>query len=91
VFNYSEIRYQCMGATPKTAKKPVPQPNGDEELGLWVDNRLLSKHLKQPSQSMFQPAWPSADRLLHFADLALGSVKPDKFRSEKVSKQRTKI
>jgi hypothetical protein len=33
---------------------------------------------------------PSADRLLHFADLALGSAKPDRFRSEKVSKQRTK-
>ena len=76
-----------MGATPKTAKKPVPQRNGDEDLGLWVDSRLLSKHLKQPSQSMFRP---SADRLLHFADLALGSVKPDMFRSEKVSKQRTK-
>ena len=80
-----------MGAAPKTAKKPVPQPNGDEELGLWIDIRVLSKHLKQPSQSIFdQPAWTSADRLLHFADLALGSVKPDSFRSEKVSKQRTK-
>ena len=77
-----------MGATPKTAKKPVPQRNGDEDLGLWVDSRLLSRHLKQPSQSMFRP---SVDRLLHFADLALGSVKPDRFRSEKVSKQRTKI
>ena len=77
-----------MGATPKTAKKPVPQRNEDEDLGLWVDSRLLSKHLKQPSQSMFLP---SADRLLHFADLALGTVKPDRFRSEKVSKQSTKL
>ena len=76
-----------MGASPKTAKKPLPHTNGDEELGLWVDSRLISKHLKQPSQSMFRP---SADRLLHFADLALGSAKPDRFRSEKVSKQRTK-
>ena len=79
-----------MGATPKTGKKSVPQPNGDEELGLWVDSRLLSKHFKQPSQSLFEPALSSADRLLHFADLALGLVKPGKFRSQKVSKQRTK-
>lgn len=76
-----------MGATPKTAKKALPQRTEDEGAGLWVDNRLLSRHLKQPSQSMFQP---SAERLLHFADLALGSVKPDRFRSEKLSKQRTK-
>lgn len=78
-----------MGATPKTAKKPVPRPNADEDLGLWVDSRLLDRHLKQPS--VFQPVWPSADRLLHFADLALGSIKPDKFRSQKVSKQRTRL
>ena len=77
-----------MGATPKTAKKPVPQRKEDENLGLWVDSRLLSKHLKQPSQSMFRP---SAGRLLYFADLALGSVKPNRFRSEKVSKERTKL
>ena len=77
-----------MGTTPKNAKKPVPQRNEDDkDLGLWMDSRLLSKHLKQPSESMFQP---SADRLLHFADLALGSVKPDRFRSEKVSKERRK-
>ena len=79
-----------MGAMPKTAKKPLPQPNGDQDLGLWVDSRLLTKHLKQPTQSMFQPAFPSTARLLHFADLALGSVKPDRFKSRKVSKQRTK-
>ena len=88
-FNYSEIRY-CMGATPKNPKRPSPKPNRDEELGLWVDSRLLSKHFSQPSQSMFQPVWPSADRLLHFADLALGSIKPNRFRAVEVSKQRIK-
>jgi hypothetical protein len=88
-FNYSEIRY-TMGATPKNGKRPAPKPSLDEELGLWVDSRLLNKQFSQPSQSMFQPAWPPADRLLHFADLALGSTKPDRFRALKVSKQRTK-
>jgi hypothetical protein len=79
-----------MGATPKTAKRPVPHRNGNEELGLWLDVRLLHKHFKQPSQSMFHTVLPSADRLPHFADLALGSITPDKSRSEKVSKQRRK-
>jgi len=77
-----------MGAKPKRAIKGAPAP-GDEKLGLWVDTHLLSRHLKQPSQSFFDQVLPaSADRLLHFADLALGSVKPDKFKSERVSKQR---
>ena len=77
-----------MGAKPKRAKKAASKPQ-DKELGLWVDAHLLGRHLKQPTQSMFGHSLPgSADRLLHFADLALGSIKPDKFKSEKVSKQR---
>jgi hypothetical protein len=88
-FNYSEIRYS-MGAAPKNGKRPAPKPGVDEELGLWVDSRLLNKQFSQPSQSMFQPAWPPADRLLHFADLALGSIMRDRFRAVQVSKQRTK-
>lgn len=88
-FNYSEIRYS-MGATPHNAKRPAPKPNRDEERGLWLDSQVLSKHFRQPSQSMFQPASPSAHRLLHFADLALGSIKRDRFKAVEVLKLRTK-
>jgi hypothetical protein len=80
-----------MGTSPKTnATRRVQASDSDnEELGLWVDTRLLTRHLKQPSQSI--PNQPiSSDRLLHFADLALGSIKPDKFKAEKVSKKRKK-
>lgn len=73
------------------AKKAVAASPPDEELGLWVDGAILNRHLKQPTQSLFGQQLPhSTERMLHFADLALGSIKPDKFKSEKVSKQRKK-
>jgi hypothetical protein len=75
-------------SSPKTGKKHPPGPK-DEELGLWVDSSVIAKQLKQPTQSLFVRAQhPSAERLLHFADLALGSIKPDKFKAQKVSKKR---
>ena len=69
-------------------KKAHPRET-EEELGLWVDARIISKHLKQPSQSTLSQR-ASADSLLHFADLALGSIRPDKFKPERVSKKREK-
>jgi hypothetical protein len=64
------------------------QPKEDE-LGLWIDTPLVVRVLKQPSQSLFERQVPvSAERLLHFADLALGTTKPHKFKSKRVSKQR---
>jgi hypothetical protein len=84
-------RRSSMGTSPKTnaTRRVQPSDSDNEELGLWVDTRLLTRHLKQPSQSI--PNQPiSSDRLLHFADLALGSIKPDKFKAEKVSKKRKK-
>jgi hypothetical protein len=87
VCSYPEIR-SYISAKAKKANGAHPP---DEELGLWVDGAILSRHLKQPTQSLFgQQLPPSTERMLHFADLALGSIKPDKFTSEKVSKQRTK-
>jgi hypothetical protein len=78
-----------MGSSvPKAAKKRIPEAT-DDGRGLWVDSRVLARHLKQPSHSMLeQPLRPSTERMLHFADLVLGAVKPDKFKPEKVSKKR---
>src|SRR5712671_5878377 len=79
---HSEIRSR-IHVSRKTAKKAV-QPKEDE-LGLWIDTPLLVRVLKQPSQSLFERQGPvSAERLLHFADLALGTKKPHKFKSERV-------
>ena len=85
--SHPEIRLSMGVKTKKAKASPTP----DEELGLWVDGTILSRHLKQPSQSLFGQQLPhSTERMLHFADLALGSIKPDKFKSEKVSKERNK-
>ena len=68
-----------------------PLKTEEEFPGLWVDARLISKHLKQPLQGMVSQHMPaSSDRLLHLADLALGTIGPDKFKAEKVSKKRQK-
>ena len=73
-----------MGASSKKALSPKDR---EERLGLWLDTDLIDKHLKQ--HTVFSQHMPvSTDRLLHFADLALGSIKPDKFKAEKVSKKR---
>jgi hypothetical protein len=85
--SYSEIRFN-MGATPKAAKKPVPKWSDDDELGMWVDSALIARLHGQPSTSLHQAPPNGSSHILHFADLALGTVKPDKFKSAKVSKMR---
>jgi hypothetical protein len=70
-----------MSASPKTAKNGKQQK--DEDLGLWVDSALISRLHSQPSKS-------PTHMVLHYADLAFGTVKPDKFQSQKVSKTRNK-
>jgi hypothetical protein len=77
-----------MSASPKTAKNGKQQK--DEDLGLWVDSALISRLHSQPSKSPTHMVLPDSARMLHYADLAFGTVKPDKFQSQKVSKTRNK-
>jgi hypothetical protein len=78
-----------MGATPKAAKSRILSRPDDAELGIWVDSVLIAKLHSQPSSNLFRPTAPNGSaHLLHFADLALGVVKADKFKSKKVSKTR---
>jgi hypothetical protein len=81
-----EIRFS-MGTKPKAARY-VSQAIDDEKFGLWLDTALISRLHRQPSNSPQPKLLPDAERMLHFADLAFGTVKRDKFKSEKVSKVR---
>jgi hypothetical protein len=75
-----------MSTSPKSAKAKQLK---DEDLGLWVNSTLISRLHSQPSKSPTHLGHPDSERMLHYADLAFGTVKPDKFQSEKVSKTRS--
>jgi hypothetical protein len=77
----------AIATPPKHAKNGKMQ---EEELGLWVDSALISRLHRQPSKSPAQMILPDSERMLHFADLAFGTIKPDKFKAKKVSKSRSK-
>jgi hypothetical protein len=80
-----------MGTAPKPRIKFAPKPTAREESGLWVDAVLIAKiHGQRPTSSLLHPssAANAPNRFLHLADLALGTVKADKFQSKKVSKTR---
>jgi hypothetical protein len=81
---------KSMGAAPKPRIKLAPKPKDREESGLWVDAVLIAKiHGQRPTSSLHPTGAANApNRFLHFADLALGTIKADKFRSKKVSKTR---
>jgi len=79
-----EIRCN-MGASPKARKKPSPLL-AERSVGLWLDSALISRLHRQPSKSATDSFFPDSERMLHLADLAFGTAKRDKFKSEKVSK-----
>jgi hypothetical protein len=80
-----------MGATPNPRIKLAPKPSDREESGLWVNTELIAKiHGQRPTSSLLHrsSAANAPNRFLHLADLALGTIKADKFQSKKVSKTR---
>jgi len=74
-----------MGTSPKARKKPSPHV-AERAVGLWVDSALISRVHRQPQRSATDSFFPDSERMLHLADLAFGTAKRDKFKSEKVSK-----
>jgi hypothetical protein len=79
-----------MGAKPKASQKATPEPN-DGESGLWMDSALIARLHQQPTTTFHAAIAPTGTaHILRFADLALGTVKPEKFKAEKVSKTRTR-
>jgi hypothetical protein len=80
-----------MGATPKPRIKLAPKPKDHEESGLRVNAELIAKiHGQRPTSFLLHTTGSAnaPNRFLRFADLALGTIKADKFRSKKVSKTR---
>jgi hypothetical protein len=74
-----------MSTSPKAGKSGKAK---EDDLGLWVDSTLISRLHRQPSKSLSTMILPDSERMLHYADLAFGTVKPDKFQSKKVLKTR---
>ena len=60
--------------------------------GLWVDTALISRLHGRRSSSLAAslPIDAESQRLLHYADVILGTDKKEKFVSTKPTKERTK-
>ena len=69
--------------------RPVPQDQRAH--GLWLDNELIARLHGQRSSSLGKPAYNGdTERLLHYADVLLGTDKKEKFVSAKPTKERNK-
>jgi hypothetical protein len=66
-------------------------PQDDHGEGLWVDTALIARLHGQKSSPLRTPAVNGdSQRLLHYADVLLGTDKKEKFVSAKPTKERTK-
>ena len=76
-------------------RKPVRKKNGhsgpiDEAKGLWIDAALISRLHGRKSSPLATNVTIDAEsqRLLHYADVMLGTDKKEKFVSSKPTKER---
>jgi hypothetical protein len=76
-------------AAKRAKKKSARQPEDEQATGLWLDTSLLSKLYGRRS-SPLAAAGMDADsqRLLHYADVVLGTDKKEKFVSVLPTKTR---
>lgn len=77
--------------------KPGKNKNGhivsvDDGKGLWVDTALISRLHGRKSSPLASPLTIDSEsqRLLHYADVMLGTDKKEKFVSSKPTKERKK-
>jgi hypothetical protein len=81
-----------------SGSKPVKKKNGhsapaeDAAEGLWIDTALISRLHGRKSSPLGTnlPLDAESQRLLHYADVMLGTEKKEKFVSTKPTKERTK-
>jgi hypothetical protein len=85
-------RTQTMSAKPGKKKKQKQAEEAEESVGLWVDATLIARLHGRHSPTLATPT-PSAEseRLLHYADVVLGTEKKDKFVASRPQKNRTKL
>ena len=75
----------------KPAARQMPQPE-ERETGLWVDVALISRlHGRRSPLAAAQTIDAESQRLLHYADVILGTDKKEKFVSAKPTKDRNRV
>jgi hypothetical protein len=73
----------------KIAKRP---DEAEESVGLWVDATLIARLHGRHSPTMTKiPIDSESERLLHYADVALGTDKKERFVSSRPTKNRSKL
>jgi hypothetical protein len=70
----------------KTVKKNGKSEPDDQ--GLWVDTALIARLHGRKSPLSIPTLTAEAQRLLHYADVVLGTEKKERFRAAKVEKRR---
>ena len=79
------------GAKAVRQKNGKPVPQDEHAIGLWVDTDLIARLHGRKSSPLAQPTWNgNTERLLHYADVLLGTDRKEKFVSIKLKKERTK-
>ena len=72
-------------------KNGKAEPEDEHANGLWIDTALIARLHGQKSSPLGTPTLNGdAQRLLHYADVLLGTDKKEKFVSVKPKKERTK-
>jgi hypothetical protein len=62
----------------------------EKSQGLWIDAEVMARIHGTGSKLSAPHATSDQERLLHYADVCLGTAKPDEFKSEKPVRSRNK-
>lgn len=78
--------------TSAAKKKKTAKSREDEQaVGLWVDTALISRLFGRRSPLSELTVDAESERLLHYADVMLGTDKKEAFVSSKPTKDRKKL
>ena len=70
-------------------KKTVQIPDDEQSTGLWIDAALISRlHGRKSPLAAAESHNAESTRLLHYADVILGTEQKEKFISSKPTKDR---
>ena len=70
-------------------KKTAREPDDEQAIGLWIDAALISRlHGRRSPLAVAESHNAEATRLLHYADVILGTEQREKFISAKPTKDR---
>jgi len=73
----------------KTVTTVIREPDGEQSTGLWIDAALISRlHGRKSPLAVAESQNAETTRLLHYADVILGTEQKEKFVSSKPTKDR---